>query len=180
MQNGTAKAAHVELDTDTKAVTYAAITLTGPSLSLPLTFTSSGSYGTTFMSYYDSTAGWSYQANKTYTMAISYDGHSYSSSVTSGGNVSFATGVSGVTIAWVNSGDLDNAVASCNSPVEDYSYGPQITSPYIIPQASLVGHTSGNYLITMNSVEELFSNPFSGGAYSGSTFSCVDTESTAY
>ncbi len=61
----------------------------------------------------------------------------------------------------------------------DYTYGPNVTSPYKIAASSLVGHTSGNYDIEMNCTA-LKASAFSGGAYMGSFFTASDQESTTY
>lgn len=179
-QGGIVNAASVMLETDTQPVTNASVTLTGPSLSLPLTFSSSVTLGSNYATYYWSVNSWAYTGNQNYTMTVSYGGHTYQSTITSVGNVSFATGSSGVTISWAGGGNENTASALCISPAyHSYTYGPNITSSYAIAQSSLAGYSGGNYTIQLNA-DETLTSAFSGGAYLGCSFTASDQESTTY
>lgn len=178
-QSTVVNAAEVMLETDTQAAANAAITLTGPSLSLPLTLSSSGSAGGYYVAYYYSINNWSYAGNQNYTMTVSYGGHTFASTITSVGNVNFATGGSGVTISWVGGGNENTASAIGGSPYNSYTYGPNIASPYVIAQSGLGGYSPGNYNIQLNA-DKTLTSAFSGGAYLGSSFTASDQESITY
>lgn len=180
MQGGVANVASVEIDTTTQAVTNAAITLTGPSLNMPVTFGYTVTSGSYYLAYYTSVVGWNYQANQKYTMTISYGGHTYQSTITSVGNVVFTPGSSNISISWQGGGNENTATAFCYTPAYySYVYGPNITSSYSIAQSGLAGYTGGNYSINMNA-DETLTSAFSGGAYIGSSFTASDQESTTY
>lgn len=107
MQGGFTQPVQVLIDTTTQAVTNAAITLTGPSLSLPVTYNYNATAGGYYLAYYNSISSWGYTANQNYTMTISYGGHTYQCTVTSVGNVTWAPGTSGVTISWAGRGQRE-------------------------------------------------------------------------
>lgn len=178
MQGGTANVASVELMTDTQAVTNATVTLTGPSLSLPLTFTSSSGASNYYYSYYNSVTGWNYLGNTSYTMTISYGGHTFTSTITSVGTVVFSPSSSGITISWSGGGNENTATAFGGTTYYSYTYGPNITSPYTIAKSGLAAYSAGNYHINMNA-DETRTSAFSG-AYAGSSFTSSDQESTTY
>ncbi len=176
-QSSVVNAAQVEIDTTTQAVTNAAITLTGPSsLSLPLTFSSSMSGGGYYYAYYYSINSWSYSGNQNYTMTVSYGGNTYQSTITSVGNVAFTSTSLGITISWSGEGNENTAFAIGSS---DYTYGPNISSPYYIANSGLAGYTSGSYDIEIN-CDETLTSAFSGGAYIGSSFTASDQQSTTH
>jgi hypothetical protein len=179
VSGGVASAVQLLIDTDTKVVDYAAVTLTGPSaLSLPLTFSYSTSGGGYFSAYYYSTS-WTYQANQTYTLTISYDSHTYKASVKSVGNVQFTPGSSALTITWQGGGNENTASAMELSPYNSYNYGPNLTSPYVIQQSNLADYPNGSYNIYVD-LDELTYGNFSGGAYVASFFNASDQESYTY
>jgi hypothetical protein len=179
MQGGTANAASVELMTDTQAVTNATVTLTGPAaLSLPLTLSSSGGSSGNYYAYYNSTTGWNYQANQSYTMTISYSGHTFQSTITTPGNVVFSPSSSGLTVTWAGGGNENTITAFGGSPTYNYTYGPNVTSPHTVLKSGLMGYSAGNYTITLHAIQALTST-FSG-SYTGSTFTASDQETTTY
>lgn len=178
-QGGVVNAAQVELMTDSQAVTDAAITLTGPAaLSLPLTFSSSSGTSGYYYSYYYSVNSWTYSGNQSYTMSVSYGGHTFQSTITSVGNVTFSPSSTGITITWAGGGNENTVSAFGGSPYYSYSHGPNVTSPYVFSKTSLGGYSAGNYTISLNAIEALTST-FSG-SYVGSSFTASDQESTTY
>ena len=178
-QSTVTNAAAVMIMTTGSLVNNAAVTLSGPSLSLPLTFFSSASSGTTFIAYYYSANTWTYSGNQSYTMTVSYSGNNYQSTITSVGNVVFSPSSSGITISWAGGGNENTAFALGGSPYNNYTYGPNITSPYFIAKSGLGGYSAGNYNIAMN-CDKTNISAFSGGAYLGSSFTASDQESTTY
>lgn len=153
--------------TTSPAPTNATVTLTGPSgFSMPLTYNSFGS--STYETYYNSITGWTYAADQNYTMTISYGGYTYQSTVTSLGNVSFTPGSAGLTLTWIGGGNENTVMAIGTS--QEY-WGPNLTSPYYVAQASLPGYTPGSYDIELTAENMVEPSAFSGGAYIGSFFS---------
>ncbi|GEM_PF-5721671 len=180
VQGGFVQPVQVEIMTTSQAVSTATITLTGPSVNLPVTFNYSISSGTTLIGYYNSTSGWAYQGNQNYTLSVNYSGYSGQGTVHSVGNVSFTPTGSGINISWLGGGNENTASAYCITPsYQSYVYGPNITSAYNIPQSGLAGYSGGNYTIGMNCNETVIS-AFSGGAFIGSSFTASDQESTTY
>ncbi|MGH7738710.1 MAG: hypothetical protein ACREL1_01065 [bacterium] len=179
VQDGSTNAVQLLIDTDTKLVDYAAVTLSSAGLSMPLTYGDNISDGGYYSAYYYST-GWNCVSNQAYTLTVSYDSHTYQASIKSVGNVQFDPGASALTITWQGGGN-ENTVSALQTvtPNNSYTYGPNLTAPYVIQQSNLGSYSSGTYDITA-SLDELTASNFSGGAYIGSFFNATDQETYTY
>jgi len=178
-QGGMTQPVQVLIMTTGSLVNNAAITLSGPSVNLPVTFNYSTSAGTTFIAYYNSSNAWTYQGNQNYTLSISYSGYSGQATVHSVGNVSFTPGGSSLSISWVGGGNYNSLFELQNtSPFNQYSISSGVNSPYTVNQSSLGSYTPGSYNIQLNAEQmDISCWP---GAFVGSYFSASDQESTTY
>ncbi len=152
---GTVSPASVQISYTSSPVTNAAVTLGTPSGSVPVTYFESATLvyqGQTLncADYYS--GAYTYTPGSAYTMNVSFGGNNYSMPVTAIGGTTETSGSSGVTISWTGGGSENIAIVegTNGSTVVDQTYGPSISSPYIMPLSDFPGDTSGgkgNYYI---------------------------------
>jgi hypothetical protein len=148
-------------------VTNAAVTLTTPNGSFPVTYSSTGSLQTAPNSGITSVnggiyenPGLAYTPNQNCSFNVVISGTAYSASFTpinASGAVSIGT--SGVTCTWSNGGNDDWFTVAGNDVFND---GPPISSPAIIPAASFPSDPAGGghdylYLYLLQTTEPAFS-----------------------
>jgi hypothetical protein len=146
------------VDSKAQPVTNAVIALTYSGGSIPITYVSNGSVTTTVsLSYnggttlitcapYTSSTSWSYVTNQPYTFTAAFGGNTYSASATAAGNIVFTPGAGSVTCTWV--GGSQNSLSAVDGN-NSLSFGPSLTSPYVLFNSSLPNYSSGVYTLTM-------------------------------
>lgn len=147
------------VDQNAQPVTNAAVTLSYPGGSSPLTlipneattlaFTYSG--GITVIpcaSYITKNGYWPYVANQPYTFTAIFGGNTYTAWGTTSGNVTFSSGSGALTCTWMGSGS-QNSLTATNGAVTTV-FGPSLTSPYILLNSSLPQYTPGSYTLNLN------------------------------
>jgi hypothetical protein len=148
-------------------VTNAAVSLTTPNGSFPVTYSSIGSLQVPPNSGITSVTGGvygnlglAYTPNQNCTFNIIISGTAYSSSFTPiNAPGAISTGTSGVTCTWSNGGNEDWFTAAGN---DLFNVGPPITSPAIIPASSFPSDPAGSghdllYLYLLQTTQPAFS-----------------------
>lgn len=172
--NANGPLAFAEIADQNGAINNATVTLTtaGPT-TFGLGFVLSSSYPVTYsggitilsMSYYDNPSI-TYTANQPYTMTVGIGSSTYTSSVMAVSIPTFTSYSSSVTCNWSGGGNENTIIAvETASPYNSRIFGPNITSPYGIPNSSLSGYIAGNYDLTASIVN------IDNGAFSGTSSS---------
>jgi hypothetical protein len=163
-------------------VTDAAVTFTYNGGSAPLTYSDIQTEPVTLNGFeivnllaaqYLPSAGLGFTAGQPCTLTAAFGGKTYSSSVTTVGNVNFVPGTGSVTVSWAGGGNNDELDAiSGGQPV---IFSP-VTSPYIILNSSLPGYTPGTFLLEA----KLENDTAFSGLSSGSYFNATEFYDTVY
>ncbi len=161
--------AFTEIATSSGPVNNAAVTLSySGNTQVPLTYVISTSYPVTYsggvtllsLAYYDNTS-FTYTADQPYTLTASFGGNSYSASTTAVGTPVFSTSSSNLVCTWTGGGNENVITAEESiSPYTVKTFGPNVTSPYSIPNSSLPGATGNNDVIA--SINNLNKSAFTG------------------
>jgi len=165
IENGSA---FTEIATSTGPVTNAAVTLSYSGSPAVLTYSTSASYPVTAsgsvtllsLALYNSSS-FTYTAGQPYTITAVFGGNTYSATTTAVGTPVFSTSSSNLVCTWAGGGNENVITAEQNiSPYTTKTFGPNLTSPYSIPNSSLPGSTGQNDVSA--SINSLNSSAFSG------------------
>ncbi|HXL73815.1 MAG TPA: hypothetical protein VN963_09335, partial [bacterium] len=160
--------AFTEIATSSGPVTNAAVTLSYSGSPAVLSYIYNASYPVTYsgsvtvlsLAYYTNSS-FTYTAGQPYTITAAFGGNSYTASTTAVGTPVFSTNGSNLVCTWAGGGNEDVISAIENvSPYTTKTFGPNITSPYSIPNSSLPGATGQNDVTA--SINNLNSSAFSG------------------
>ncbi|HVM33194.1 MAG TPA: hypothetical protein VMU88_08675 [bacterium] len=152
---GVTQPVSVEIDSTSSAITDAAITLTGGTSPVPLSWQNDSLVDGVYESFYLS-SGWTYSAGTQYTMTVIFGGTTYSASVTAPGGVVKNAGASGVTLSWAGgSNDDDNLTIEVNPPSGGGSFYGGISSPVTFGSGLFTYPNAGDYTLAVHLTNSL-------------------------
>jgi hypothetical protein len=167
--------AYVAIGTQSGPVYNAAVTLSSPSGSVTLSngTNNKASYPVTYNGgvtqlslgqYLDESI--TYTGGQAYTITVAIAGNTYTSSVTAFSVPVFTTGSTSVICTWTGGGNDDYIVAKeISGGVTTVTFGPNITSPYVISSSSLPNYSPGNYSLTADIGVNTSTFPGSAASY---------------
>ena len=151
----------------TTAVTNAAVTLSlSGGGSTPVTY----SYSAGTLAYYDHLLS-SVTPGGTYTMTIQSSIGSFSDSVVALGNIAVTSVASGVTCTWTGGGNENTISVENLANSSSTIFGPNVTSPYVIPSGAFTGSSPTTYLVSpslINLKSSAFPNSYPGSYFDSS------------
>jgi hypothetical protein len=153
------------------AVTNAAVTVTLSGGGTPVTYTTSAGP----VAYYANTLS-SWTAGGTYTMSIQSSLGNFSDSVVAVGNIAVTSGTSGVTCTWTGGGNENTISVENLTSFASTVFGPNVTSPYVIPLGAFTGSAPTTYLVSpslTNLKASAFPNSYPGSFFSSSAQNSV-------
>ena len=139
----------VAISDNQAAVSTDAVTFITPYGSIPVTYSSSVTYGTFSQAYYNTTAPWTYTPNASYSLTVVGSAGTASVTLTAPGNLTLAP--DGSSASAVYPGNLDTAFVwqFCPwPPVTTYSspQGSSVGSPFTYPSSAYPAPTPETYL----------------------------------
>ena len=182
IQNGLA---FTEIANQSGPITNAAVTLSTTGSSVTLTYQTSSSYPVTYnggvtilnLAYYTNSS-YTYTASQPYTITAVFGGNTYTANVTAVGAPIFSTSGANLVCTWAGGGNENVIAATQNvSPYTQKTFGPNVTSPYSIPNSSLPGTSGQNFVLA--TIINLNNAAFTGTS-NGSYFLATSQATTTY